>query len=159
MTEQESGGFSGTEVLMLRELLARQVVLYRELEGYSHEQGRMVEAVDSQGLITLLGKRQVVLDELGGLARDLGPFRTRWRELWDGLAGEQREAIGGLVDESEALLKGIIDRDERDKASLSAVKEGIGREMKRSHNRGAALNAYQNQSRGVVDPRFTDRRG
>ena len=159
MTEQTKAQFSDAQIAELKKLLAQQVILYRKLEGYSVEQSDMVARGDTESLITLLGRRQSVLDQLGELADQMAIYRTNWKLMWDGLRENDRKLVGGLVDASENLLKSIIDRDELDKANLSIAKNGIEKQLKKTHNRGAAVNAYQNQARGVMDPRFTDRRG
>ncbi len=159
MTGQSKVKFSEVQVAELKKLLAQQVIYYRELEGYSKDQGDMVARGDTESLISLLGSRQKVLDRLGAIADQMAVYRASWQDLWDGLGENDRKLVGGLVDASEDLLKGIIERDELDKANLSAAKDAIENQVQKTQNRGAAMNAYQNQARGVMDPRFTDRKG
>ncbi len=159
-----SVGTSDLDTLL--DLLARQRDLYQELQGLSARQQSIIAQGQTEQLLLVLSERQVLVDRLTAINKDLAPLRGRMSELTDGASEDTRMRIRGLVDEVQQLLASIIDRDEQDRRHLEASKASVGQELSRVNTAPAAINAYKsNAFRKAAGPalvgaaRFTDSRG
>src|SRR5262245_61751390 len=91
----------------VRAILDEQRRLCRELEGYSAEQGSLLRAGDTDGLLRVLGVRQGVVDRITALNAALEPFRREWDACMSRLSGAQRAELEGALKELGELVDRI----------------------------------------------------
>lgn len=140
----------------LVELLVQQRSVYQELDALSGEQGRLVDAGDAEPLLNLLGQRQALIDQLTQLNARVEPYRQNWPALWAQLDASTQSHIQRLIDEVQSLLDAIVQRDERDRAALSAQRDRVAGETQQLR-RGAVVHRAYGAAPSHAEPRYTDR--
>jgi len=139
-------------------LLRRQAALFDALGTLSRDQRGAIEQGSPDAILSLLARRQQVVEQLTGLAGELEPYRVQWAATRDRLEAVQREEADRLVAASEQHLEGILERDEHDRSLLQQARQKAGEELTRINRSGQAMNAY-----GATPPvgmnRYTDRCG
>lgn len=123
---QQGGVPDGPAVL---QLLDRQVSLYRRLRNLAGEQHKLVSTEEASKLLSVLGERQQVVDELAALDKELKPLRRDWPMIRNRLTGRQRDRANQMVAEVGRLLREIIDSDRRDGALLTTQRNRKQQEM------------------------------
>jgi hypothetical protein len=135
--------------------LTRQLDLYRRLDVLSQRQGRLIEDDDTDGLLAVLGERQVVVDEISGIGAELEPIRHRWEAFLQELPGPTREQLRSLVDALAEVAGVVAGRDESDRKRLELRRTAVGRELASVARGRSAVVAYGGTV-GTV-PFFQDR--
>ena len=139
-------------------LLTRQRDLYRDLSALSSQQADLIAQGQTEQLLSVLSRRQGLIEELGRTNDEIGPYRGRIPEIAEALPDAKRDELRSLVEQVQSLLKQIIDRDEQDRKKLEAAKQEVGTQITRTVRTGAAMNAYK-QKAATAPARFTDRNG
>lgn len=143
----------------LESILDEQDRSTTELETLSERQAGLVERSETDELLTLLGRRQRLLDAALGSAHRLEPFVRRWDEFMGALPQERRGEIIGRVRAIQDRIDRIGARDERDRADLARQRQTITAELAGVGNSRGALAAYANPGQRTPNPRFQDRNG
>jgi hypothetical protein len=128
----------GCEML---DLLKRQRQLFLELEKQSQAQRALIKAQQNEELLSILARRQKLVDAIGQVHRQSAPYRQQWSEVKDRLPGPVREEISGLLKELQGLLNTIIEQDQQDCQELSASKQQVARELNQT-SRARTADAY-----------------
>ncbi len=126
----------------LLEALRRQRTLYVNLRELSVEQRSLIAQNDGESLLTLLGRRQQVIDELAQLDVILAGFRRDWSARYGGLHAEDRARVDGLLAEIDEALTAIMDMDREDAEALARQTEGLGTTLREAPKRRAVHAAY-----------------
>lgn len=113
----------------LRELLARQLDLYRRLERLSGAQRQSIETEDPRPLLILLSERQRLTAALSELNPELAAFRLRWASVKPALPAGQRNEIDAMLAEVAERLRRILDGDEADARLLAARKHSLAAQL------------------------------
>jgi hypothetical protein len=129
----------GGMVATLVRALSGQKALYAQILTLARQQSQYVASGESEALMTVLGARGRLIEQVMPLDRELQPYKGRWQEVLDGLPAADRKVVGGLLQDVQKLLGEILTLDERDKESLVRQKSVVGIEIKRTVT-GAALN-------------------
>ncbi len=109
----------------LIELLGRQQDCYRRLCLLSEKQKALVAGDDGRALLTLLGHRQRLVDELVDRSAEIAPYRRQWTEFYAGLEGSRRRRISELLEDLNGSLGAILQDDRRDTATLTAKRNVV----------------------------------
>lgn len=109
----------------LLELLKEQQDCYRRLCLLSEKQKALVAGDEAESLLTLLGQRQRLVDELVGRSAELSPYRRRWSEFYAGLDGASRKLVSELLEDLNGSLGLILREDRRDSATLTAKRNMV----------------------------------
>jgi len=133
------GGAGGGKVATLVRALSGQKAVYQQILALARQQSQYVATGENEALMTVLGARSRLIEQVVPLDRELQPYKGRWQEVLDGLPAADRKVVGGLLQEVQRLLGEILELDERDKESLVRQKSVVGVEIKRTVS-GAALN-------------------
>jgi hypothetical protein len=138
--------------------LTEQVVCYRRLAKLADSQHHYVEHSQAEQLLTVLTRRQEVLDRITALEKIIEPARKNWTAYRDGLSTDCRAAAETLLTETRALLEEIMSADRNDTIVLQQRKIEITRQMAQAGkgqqvNRRYAASAYGAQRRSSVDVR------
>jgi len=142
----------------LIDLLDDQRRIYVQLHELSQEQTHLVEAGEAEPLLTLLSKRQQLIDRLTQLNGRMEPFRRNWPTLWSELSDAKRTTVQSLIDQVQGLLDKIVNQDERDRAALSAQRERVGQALSQVKV-GTNLNRAYGGPASPGSSRYTDQRG
>ena len=125
-------------------VLTAQRNLYTQLATLAVQQSGYVATGESEALMSVLGARQRLVDQLTPLDLALQPFKGRWQETLDGLAANDRSAVAGLLQEVQQLLAQILERDEADKEALIRQKTNVGLQIQ-----GAVTGRQLNKAYGA----------
>ena len=123
-------------------LLRRQVSIYTRLEQLSGRQRGLIVAEDPKQLLTLLGERQELVDELGVLNQGLIPLQKYWRANRETVAPSLRAEVDQLVGRAGEILKRILGADEQDARILSARKVQTAKQVAALAQGRQAFDAY-----------------
>ncbi len=126
----------------LLDALRRQRTLYVTLRELSAEQRSHIAENNGESLLTLLGRRQQVVDELAQLDEILVGYRRDWSARYGGLSVEDRGRVDALLAEIDAALTAIMEMDREDAEALARRTEGIGTTLREAPKRRAVHAAY-----------------
>lgn len=138
-------------------MLQQQRDLYLQLKQLSTKQSELIEQQASDQLLTLLAKRQGMVDSLGQISHQLLPYRERMSTIAAALDEDSRGQIRELVNEIDQLLQSIIDQDGKDHRQLEAAQVKVGSNLNQITQASTALSAYRQAC--PASARFTDRKG
>ena len=125
-------------------VLTAQRDLYAQLTALAAQQSGYVATGEAEALMSVLGARQRLVDQLAPLDRELVPFKGCWQETLDGMDPAGRSAVAGLLQEVQQLLAQILERDEADKQSLIRQKTDVGLQIQ-----GAVTGRQLNKAYGA----------
>jgi hypothetical protein len=145
------------DVGRLLDLLTSQRERYRKLRKLADRQRMLVSGDDPQSLLSVLGERQRIVDELGRLNDELSPYRSAWTRTYQSLDEATRDRVRGVLEESNGLLASVVAADRDDLAALGARRETTAMELNRTHHAGRAAAAYATAGR-ATGSRLTEAR-
>jgi flagellar biosynthesis/type III secretory pathway chaperone len=127
--------------------LERQVGCYRRLAKLAELQHEHVRQSRTEELLSVLGQRQHVLDQVADLEQAILPAKRRWSDYLGGLPDDRRGRAEGLMSESRQLLEQITTADRNDALVLQQRKLEVGRALRQAAaarlvNRQYAAAAY-----------------
>jgi hypothetical protein len=128
----------GSEML---DLLKRQRQLFGELQKQSLEQRALIKAQQNEELLSLLARRQKIVDAIGQVHQQSARYRRQWDEMKGRMPEALRGEISGLLSELQQMLNLIIEQDQQDCQELSASKQLVAREMNQTA-RARTANTY-----------------
>ena len=126
----------------IKELLERELELYRSLRELARQQCRFIESADTSGLIPILGCKQEILRRIGIVEAELKPFKARWNEFIAPLDASAKNEIAAAVVELQGVLGEIIELEKDGLAALEAVYGQAAKEMKKIDQLGGAVKTY-----------------
>ena len=127
--------------------LQEQVSCYQRLARLAEVQHEHVQQGQIEGLLEVLQKRQVVLDQLARLEQSIGPAKRQWAAYVARLPASDRATAESLLAETRRLLEQITAADRDDVMVLQHQKLSLGRQIgktdaARQVNRTYAAAAY-----------------
>jgi hypothetical protein len=137
------------------ELLERQLAIYQELEELSRRQPSLIEADDTDGLLSLLAERELVVDRLSVISDELAPLKADWPRVSASMSGSSRERCREAIDEIAVVAETLARRDAADRATLEQRRADVASELAGLRAGRGALSAYGPERASV--PRFQDR--
>lgn len=141
----------------LGRILDRQRELYEHLAELADVQSRCIESDQTDGLLDVLGRRQVVIEEIARTNEEISPFVLAWDRLVAALPDKHRAALHARFEAVARLVDEIAARDEADRVTLESRRANIGQEIQSLSRSRGAVSAY---SRGPQSgPMFQDSRG
>jgi chorismate mutase len=134
--------------------LKQQVDCYHDLAKLAAAQHELVQNSRTEDLLTLLAKRQEVLDSVGELEQCISPAKKRWAEFLDELDPQDRAQAEKLMAQTRKLLEEITTADRLDALVLQQRKLNLGREINqasaaRQFNRNYASAAYRRKTTAI----------
>ncbi|MBI1369502.1 MAG: hypothetical protein GC162_12720 [Planctomycetes bacterium] len=145
--------------LELISLLEQQQRIYEQLTDLSRKQTQLVSTGDAEPLLTVLGQRQQLIDQLTRLNSRVEPYKQDWPALWAQLDRMTQARVQQLISTVQSLLDAIVEQDEKDRAALSAQRMQIVGDIQQVR-RGSAVNrAYGAPAVRPEMNRYTDYKG
>ena len=134
--------------------LHSQVACYRRLAKLAEIQHEHVQHGHTEGLLDVLGQRQGVLDEIGGLEATIRPAKSAWASFAPAMGAAQKAEAEGLFAETRRLLEQITAADRNDTLVLQQRQLSLGRQINqataaRQVNRNYAAAAYGRKPVGM----------
>ena len=130
-------------------LLDKQLALYQRLNAMAGQQHTLVSEEDPAALLSLLGERQRLLDELAELDARIAPVRREWDRIGPTLPVSARRRAKAVFQESRQLLAGIIASDQKDTELLEGRKVNVQAALQTIGAAQQAHTAYGNKAPGL----------
>jgi len=140
----------------LKELLLAERQLYGQLREMTLHQQSCVERGDQNGLLSAVGEKQGVIDQLGQLEEELKGVKSDWqaaRKTFEPVLLAELEEIIGQIGES---IKGLLELEDECRRHLEDRRQEMLDRMKTVRNGKAAAKGYSPGSAG--GSRFFDRK-
>ena len=118
---------SGDLVTTLVATLGAQKNLYVQLLALAKQQSQYVSAGETESLMTVLGARARLIDQVAPLDATLRPYKGKWQETLDGLNATDRPVVAGLLKDVQQLLGDILAQDEPRQGIADAPEDRGGR--------------------------------
>jgi hypothetical protein len=112
--------------------LERQVECYRRLAKLAALQHEHVQQGQTDALLDVLASRQVVLEEIAQIEREIAPAKHDWAAYLASMKGEARSRAEALLAETRALLEQITTADRNDVLVLQQRKLNLGRQIQQA---------------------------
>lgn len=122
--------------------LDRQAALYEQLAAFGPMQDELIANGDGDELLRLMGERQGVVDELVEVHRGLEDVRADWQGFVDGLAEDDRAALGERLDALKALAARVHEQDSQTRRQLDGARERVSSSMSSLGRAKGAMRAY-----------------
>ena len=163
MTERSRGSIDPhanpeTWAPRLQRALDDQQERYEQLRDLSVRQGELIRSMDTDGLLRILARRQVLVDQINEANQEIEPFRKEWDRLVEGLPDQHRDRLRRRIESLEEVVNEIVRRDEEDKTLLENQRTRVASEMETVNRSRSAMNAYQRTAQ-TEGPRYQDRQG
>ncbi|MCC7409480.1 MAG: hypothetical protein IT442_15560 [Phycisphaeraceae bacterium] len=142
----------------LVELLRRQESLFNHLAELSVQQEALINQDNAADLLSVLGQRQQVIDQLNDLSQQFKPFRSRWDAFRSTLPAATRQTVEAILGRIENMQQAVAKRDEADCQLLRQRQQRISGEFQHMARVSGARMAYRSQT-APPPARLADQRG
>jgi len=126
----------------IKELLERELELYRGLFELASRQQELIAAGEMDKLIPLLGSKQALLEKIGEAEAQLSPVKATWAEFDASLEPEMRSSIAEIVGQVEDVLAQIVALEKQGQEQLEAARRELVGEMDKLKRFDKAAKAY-----------------
>jgi hypothetical protein len=129
------------------EALEDQLGCYQRLAKLAELQHVHVQQDQTEALLNVLQRRQLVLDDIARLERVIGPAKRDWENYAGSIDVDVRVRAESLLSETRRLLEQITTADQNDALVLQQRKLNLGKQITqassaRQINRNYAAAAY-----------------
>jgi hypothetical protein len=127
--------------------LESQVSWYTKLAKLAEQQHQCVQKGETDELLSVLQRRQEVLDQIAALEKAIGPVKKQWSDYLATLSPDNRVKAETLLGETRRLLEQITTADRNDTIVLQQRKLNLGVQINkttvaRNVNKSYAAAAY-----------------
>lgn len=127
-----------------------------ELEALTGRQRECIVQGDTNTLMSVLGERQDLINQLTALNVEIEPYRADWERYMQRVTPAQREAMQAAVAELGQLVDRISASDDADRKHLEEQRSVVSAEMTTLSRSRVAVSAYGAQP--SARPIYQDRR-
>ena len=138
--------------------LSDQVGCYRRLAKLAEVQHQHVQNSQTEGLLDVLQKRQMVLDQLALLEAQIAPAKHRWNDYLGTCEPQARQEAELLMAETRTLLEQITAADRDDVMVLQQRKINVGRQLQQTTSARQLNRTYARAAYGQAAPRMNVQR-
>lgn len=114
----------------LIELLVSQKKSYALLLSLSNGQQRVFEDSGATGLMKVIARKQVAINDLRALDVRLSRYTENWQDTMNALPGEARREVAALVTDISALVKRLVESERSIEAVVSKARDDTGARMR-----------------------------
>ena len=138
-------------------VLERQQELVARLAELADEQGPLIDASDSEALLTLLAERQQIMDEFTASQDEMTGLTESLNAGEGDVPRRPKDRIGSLIEEITRRLEHVMTCDRRDREALQSSRDETARALSGVRTAQQARQAYVKAR--VKLNRFADRKG
>jgi hypothetical protein len=124
------------------EMLEQQVQCYRRLMKLADLQHLHVQQSRTDALLEVLEDRQIVVDRIADLERQVAPAKRDWATFLQQLDSDARPRAQTLLAETRSLLEQITLADRNDVLVLQQRKLSLGRQIQQTKAAGQIHRKY-----------------
>ena len=122
--------------------LERQAEHYERLLKLADAQHEFVVQDRHDELLAVLTRRQIELDAITTLEREVRPLKNDWAAISEALSADDRARIEQLLHTTRDLLERITESDQNDALVLQQRKLAVGKQINHAKNAGVANQRY-----------------
>jgi hypothetical protein len=142
----------------LLDLLHRQRAMVLELAALADSQAELIAHHSTDGLLDVLAKRQILIDEFNACQGPMAQLTHRLDERLADVPSGQRDQIKSLIGVIGEKLAHVMKLDERDQHSLRGSRDVVKQELATLGTAKQARSAYQPSATASTN-RYADQRG
>jgi flagellar biosynthesis/type III secretory pathway chaperone len=150
---------AGTWRERLTDLLEEQRRAVTQLKNLAQQQGDHIRSGRSDALLSLLSKRQELIDGFLATHNRMQSLLEDVSEQVKRLTSDDRASIRAMIDEINVLLSEVLERDDQDRKALEEARQGVREEMQSMTSGRQARNAYLKGGHAAAGNRFADQQG
>lgn len=132
--------------------LREQAAICSRLNQLAKRQRELVSKEDTQSLISLLGDRQKLTDDMTTMYDGLGSLQEQWDEVKPTLDHEHREEAETLIETIRGTIRQMIASDVEDAKLLEVRKRHIAEALQTVPTGKAVLSAYGSPGQATNSP-------
>jgi hypothetical protein len=132
---------TGTEALY--RLIESKLHLLREMKLMSIEQGDLVAQHEMSGLMTLLSRKQELMESLNTVQQGLVPFQAQDPESRSWSSPSRRKECQSMIAECDELLKHLIVMEGRSLDGITIQRELTAAQLQQNVAASTVQHAYQ----------------
>jgi hypothetical protein len=131
----------GTESLF--SLIESKLHLLTEMKHMSVSQSDLVAQHDMAGLMTLLSRKQDLMDSLRQVQESLAPFQTQDPESREWSSQDRRRSCQEMIAKCDELLQHLIVMENRSLDNMTIQREIVAAQLQQNINASTVQHAYQ----------------
>lgn len=153
----EHGDLDVRDCTRMESLLERQCEICGGLAELSQSQNRLIAGDEPlEDLMVVLGRKQVLIDELQRVESELKPLRQSWRQCQAEIPVVRREYIDDLVRRAGQILEGVLELEELGRARLMESRQRVAHDL--THlDKGRRIPSVYAWRPEMSEPRAIDR--
>ena len=134
---------STQDARQLLEHLRHEEEIYAGLRDLSRRQMDIIESDgDAEKLLDVLGRKQVLLNRVEDVEREIAPYKRDWSELRETLDPSTREEIEERVNAVQEVLAEVLRLEEESQTLLLSRQHEISQDIRRISRGRRAQRAY-----------------
>jgi hypothetical protein len=141
------------ETDQLAELVSQKREILTQLRGLAERQSQLIHDGDIGRLLSLLSAKQLFLEHLQAVDRQIDPFRSQDPEQRQWRSPELRRQVRQAASDSEALLQQIMRVEQECESQLIHRRDDAAARLQGIHDSAQARTAYL-QGDPPTAPRF-----
>jgi hypothetical protein len=127
----------------LYELIERKLHLLREMQAMAIEQADLVTEHDMGGLMSVLSRKQSLMESLQTVQEELAIFKDDDPEARVWSSPQRRTACQSMVQESERLVKQLIVQENRSLDSMNLKRDSVQSQLNQNAAASQIQKAYE----------------
>lgn len=138
----QQNSFSETSTDRLFELIETKLHLLNQMQEMTLEQSEMVVRHDMTGLMTLLSRKQALMDSLRIVQSNLVPFQNQDPELRVWSAPERRKTCQEMVKRCDELIQYLVVQENRSLDQMTTQREAVAAQLQQNFDASQIEHAY-----------------
>jgi hypothetical protein len=135
----------------LYELIERKLHLLREMQAMTIEQTDLVTEHDMSGLMSVLSRKQSLMESLQTVQEELTIFKDDDPEARVWSSPQRRTTCQSMVQESERLVQQLIVQENRSLDSMNLKRDSIQSQLNQNAAASQVQKAYESNASLVED--------
>lgn len=131
-----------TDTKTLAKLIRQRYELVQEIHQLSFAHPDMTSADQISVTLSILSRKEAMLDQLRSLHTQLASFQTEEAELRNWSHPEERKRCQQLAQQTDVLLREIIELDQRNLDSMQQRREAVAAQLIHGQDSRSAEHAY-----------------
>ena len=140
----------------LRELFLAEKELYDRLIELAGRQMSCIAATDEKGFMAVVAEKQVLIDRLDIIEKELKNVKADWLTVRDGIEPDLVPEIESIASEIEVAIKVLLEADEGSQKKLQKQRGEMLDRIRSAQAGKAAARSYA--PKPIEDNRFLDER-
>lgn len=132
-------------------LFETKLHLLRELQALALEQSSLVAQHDMTALMTVLSRKQSIMESINQIQEQLAKYRDDDPEQRTWSSQERRKECQAIVHECDALVQALIVQENRSIDDMAAHKDGIHSQLQQNAAASQVQKAYSNSPLSDLD--------